>query len=340
MLPAGQTLSGRYRLEEPIGTGGMGAVWRATDLTLGRVVAVKTLRPDLTDDAGFDARFRAEARTLAVLTHPNVVNIYDYGRCTVAGRDVAYLVMSYVDGQPLSQRLTTVGRLSVTETMSIVAQAAEALHAAHRLGIVHRDVKPANLLVRPDGSVTLVDFGVARSPVATSLNTGKMVLGSAHYMAPEQASARGVSPATDVYALGVVAYHCLAGQPPFAAESALEIALKHVLDQPPPLPADIPLAVRHLVARAMAKDPAERYPSAAALGAAAAGYAHRVPLADAATAPVPVPEPAPGPGDTVPLAPVRRRHRRTLLVGALAGVLLAFGGLAFALRPAPPAGAN
>ncbi len=143
-----------------------------------------------------------------------------------------------------------------------------------------------------------------------------------------------------MYALGVVAYHCLAGQPPFAAESALEIALKHVLDQPPPLPADIPLAVRHLVARAMAKDPAERYPSAAALGAAAAGYAHRVPLADAETAPVPVPEPAPGPGNTVPLAPVRRRHRRTLLVGALAGVLLAFGGLAFALRPAPPAGAN
>jgi serine/threonine-protein kinase len=248
----------------------MGEVWRATDVSLGRTVAVKVLRPALLTDPGFDARFRAEARMMAALAHPNVVNVYDYGRSELnSGGSVAFLVMAYVDGEPLSRRIADAGRLSVAETMSVVAQAADALHAAHMHGIVHRDVKPANLLVQPNGAVKLVDFGVARSPAVTQVTTANAILGTAMYMAPEQASGRPVSPATDIYALGTVAYHCLAGEPPFNGDGPLEIALRHVSDEPPPLPADIPPAAQVLVARALAKDPADRYPTAAAFAAAA-----------------------------------------------------------------------
>ncbi|HEV7898513.1 MAG TPA: serine/threonine-protein kinase [Planosporangium sp.] len=270
VLSTGDVLSDRYRLDEPVADGGMGQVWRATDVSLGRTVAVKVLRPALLTDPGFDARFRAEARTMAALTHPNVVNVYDYGRSALAtGGDVAFLVMAYVDGEPLSRRIADAGRLPTTEAMSVVAQAAEALHAAHLRGIVHRDVKPANLLIQPSGMVTLVDFGVARSAAVTQITTANAILGTAMYMAPEQASGRQVSPATDIYALGAVAYHCLAGHPPFDGDGPLQIALRHVSEEPPPLPGDIPLAARTLVERAMAKDPADRHATAAELAAAA-----------------------------------------------------------------------
>jgi serine/threonine-protein kinase len=261
----------------------MGEVWRATDVSLGRTVAVKVLRPALVADPGFDARFRAEARMMASLTHPNVVNVYDYGRSSLGtGGDVAFLVMAYVDGEPLSHRIAAAGRLSVAETMSVIAQAADALHAAHRHGIVHRDVKPANLLVQPDGTVKLVDFGVARSPAVTQVTVANAILGTAMYMAPEQASGHPVSPVTDIYALGAVAYHCLAGRPPFDGDTPLEIALRHVSEEPPPLPADVPPRAQMLIARAMAKDPADRYPTAAAMAAAA----RSINLDPAATRPV------------------------------------------------------
>jgi serine/threonine-protein kinase len=275
VLTAGDVLADRYRLDEPIATGGMGEVWRATDVTLGRAVAVKVLRASLLPDAAFDARFRAEARTLAALSHPNVVNIYDYGHSPVPDGDAVFLVMAHVDGQPLSARIAATGGLPVGETLAVLAQAADALHAAHGNGIVHRDVKPANLLVRPDGTVVLVDFGVARSPALTSASTGNQVLGTALYMAPEQASGRPVSPATDIYALGAVGYHCLVGHPPFVGESPIEVALRHVSEQPPPLPPRVPRAVRTLVMRALAKDPADRFPDAAAFAAAARAAAVR-----------------------------------------------------------------
>jgi len=269
MLSPGDVLSDRYRLHEPIASGGMGEVWQATDVSLGRAVAVKILRPTLTDPS-FDVRFRAEARMMAGLTHHNIVNVYDYGHSALAdGTSVSYLVMAYVDGQSLLQRIRDAGRLSVAETMSIVAQAADALHAAHLGGIVHRDVKPANLLVQPNGTVILVDFGVARSPSVTGVTTADGLLGTATYMAPEQASGRPISPATDIYALGIVAYHCLAGHPPYSGGGALEVALRQVYDEPPPLPDDLPPAVRALTMRALAKDPADRYPTAAEFAAAA-----------------------------------------------------------------------
>ena len=165
MLDAGHLLDNRYRLDERIATGGMGDVWRGTDVVLGRVVAVKVLRAAMMTDPEFAARFYGEARMMAAFRHPGVVEVYDYAGADDSLDDdqCAYLVMAYVEGEPLSARLKEAGRLGVAETMSIVAQAADALHAAHRNGTVHRDVKPGNLIVKPTGAVILVDFGVARS---------------------------------------------------------------------------------------------------------------------------------------------------------------------------------
>jgi serine/threonine-protein kinase len=200
---------------------------------------------------------------MATINHPGVVDVYDYGSDPVAG---AYLVMEYVEGDALSFTLGRVGRLTPGRTMALVAQAADALQAAHDKGIVHRDVKPGNLLVRPDGTLVLTDFGIARSAMVGQLTAAGSVLGTASYISPEQAAGAVATPLSDVYALGVVAYQCLAGRRPFEGDNPLEIAMKHVRSQPPPLPGDTPPAVRSIVERAMAKDPAARYPSAAALG--------------------------------------------------------------------------
>jgi eukaryotic-like serine/threonine-protein kinase len=276
VLRPGELLSDRYRLDAFLASGGMGEVWRATDVVLGRCVAVKVLLPAMLTDPGFAARFRAEARILAAFRHPNVVDVYDFDESTFDGRPAAYLVMAYVDGEPLSHRIATAGRLPVTDTLSVVAQAADALHAAHAGGVVHRDVKPGNLLVQEDGTVVLVDFGVARSAAITSITAADAVPGTVLYMAPEQVSGKSVSAATDIYALGAVAYQCLAGVPPFNGEAPMEIALRHLNDEVPPLPADLPEPVRTLVMRALAKDPADRHASAAALAAAARAAAAAV----------------------------------------------------------------
>ncbi|HET8683538.1 MAG TPA: protein kinase [Micromonosporaceae bacterium] len=268
MLGPGDLLGERYRLDERLADGGMGDVWRATDQVLGRVVAVKLLRPALLAEPGFAARFRAEAQMMAALRHPGVVEVYDYGDSTDQPDGVAYLVMAYVDGQPLASRIAEAGRLGAGETLSVVTQAARALHAAHAAGIVHRDVKPANLLVEADGRVVLVDFGVARSSGATSHTGHNEVVGTALYMAPEQVTKQELSPATDVYALGAVAYHCLAGRPPFTGDNPVQVALRHLDAEPPPLPPDVPEPVQALVRQAMAKDPADRFPDAAAFAAA------------------------------------------------------------------------
>ncbi len=262
MLSPGTTLGGRYRLDERIAGGGMGDVWRGTDEVLGRTVAVKVLLPALMEEPGFAERFRGEARTMATINHPGVVDVYDYG----SEEGTAFLVMEYVEGDALSRTLGRVGRLTPARTMALIAQAADALHAAHEKGIVHRDVKPGNLLVRPNGTLVLTDFGIARSAMVGQLTAAGSVLGTASYISPEQAAGATASPLSDVYALGVVAYQCLSGHRPFEGDNPLEIAMRHVRDTPPPLPGDIPPPVRQFVDRAMAKDPAARYPSAAAMG--------------------------------------------------------------------------
>jgi eukaryotic-like serine/threonine-protein kinase len=246
-------------LEERIASGGMGDVWRCVDDVLGRVVAVKILLPSLLEEPGFTERFRGEARTMATINHPGVVDIYDYGSDPAAG---AYLVMEYVEGDALSRTLSRVGRLTPARTMALVA-----LHAAHQTGVVHRDVKPGNLLVRPNGTLVLTDFGIARSVGAAQLTAAGSVLGTASYISPEQAMGEQATPLSDVYALGVVAYQCLAGRRPFEGDNPLEIAMRHVRETPPPLPPDIPPPVRAIVERAMAKQPAARWPNASAFGA-------------------------------------------------------------------------
>ncbi len=266
MVIAGSVLAGRYELERRIANGGMGEVWRAFDQVLGRPVAVKRLLHTLPDEPGFVDRFRAEARTMATISHPGVVEVYDFGDDPAAG---VYLVMKYIDGESLAHTLARAGRLSAETTMLLVTQAAEALHAAHDRGVTHRDVKPGNLLLRPDGSALLTDFGIARSAQTTGQSTTGSLVGTAGYFAPERVTGWPATARSDIYSLGVVAYQCLAGHLPFEGESLVEIALRHVHDEPPPLPPHVPPGVRSVVERAMAKDPAQRWPSGAALAAAA-----------------------------------------------------------------------
>ncbi|GAA3424972.1 hypothetical protein GCM10018953_21550 [Streptosporangium nondiastaticum] len=270
MVAQGTTLAGRYRLDTRIGAGGMGEVWRGEDTVLARTVAVKVLLPGRTDDPGFLVRFQGEARAMATINHPGVVDVYDYGVHEVPGAGAtAYLVMKFVDGEPLDRLLSRLGSIAPGPAMELISQAASALQAVHDQGIVHRDIKPGNLLVRPDGMLVLTDFGIARSDAASRLTDAGMVLGTAAYCAPEQAEGAPVTPAVDIYALGVVAYECLAGQRPFDGDTPVTIALKHIREAPPPLPPHIPPAVRALVEQALSKDPARRFPSAAAMSAAA-----------------------------------------------------------------------
>ncbi|MCW6003248.1 serine/threonine protein kinase [Micromonospora sp. CPCC 205371] len=310
MLSPGVMLGGRYRLDERIASGGMGDVWRGTDEVLGRTVAVKILLPALLEEPGFAERFRGEARTMATINHPGVVDVYDYG----SDQQIAFLVMEYVEGDALSRTLSRVGRLTPARTMALLAQAADALQAAHEKGIVHRDVKPGNLLVRPNGTLVLTDFGIARSAMVGQLTAAGSVLGTASYISPEQAAGATATPASDVYALGVVAYQCLSGHRPFEGDNPLETAGRPDRDPPPPLPADTPPAVRAIADRSMAKDPAARWPSAATLAAVARQAAATLgappparPAAAAAHPASPAPMSAPVPAPAPPTAPQNAR---------------------------------
>ncbi|MGC4746300.1 serine/threonine-protein kinase [Micromonospora sp. DT201] len=346
MLSSEVVLSGRYRLDERVATGGMGDVWRASDLILGRQVAVKVLLPALVSDPDFIARFRAEARIMAALRHPGIVQVFDCGADDLPdGGRADYLVMEFVDGEPLSKRIEAAGRLDVAETMSIVAQAAAALNAAHRGGIVHRDVKPSNLLVHEDGTVVLVDFGVARSTDITSITSTNAVPGTALYMAPEQAAGRPVSGATDIYALGAVTYCCLTGSPPFTGDNPLQVAVRHLDDEPPELPHEIPEAVRALVSRALAKDPLDRFTSGAAMAEAARTAVTGGEPPTAMAVAVSLRDAGPATGTDVPTgaavaseARAGRRRRRGPLVGAGVAVLVALVGLGAALGAGRDAG--
>jgi serine/threonine-protein kinase len=255
-------LDGRYQLDYRIASGGMGEVWAGTDLRLNRAVAVKMLSAQHSGDEQFRARFRAEARYAASLSHPGITSVYTYGENSPLGGP--YLIMELVNGEPLSAILERVGRLSAYNTMDVVAQAARALDTAHAAGIVHRDIKPGNLLIMGDGTTKITDFGIAKArewgdPQLTA--TG-IVMGTAMYVSPEQATGAVVTGSSDIYSLGVVAYECLAGEPPFVAEQPLAIAIMHKHDPVPPLPADVPRQVADLVMSMLAKTSEERPESA------------------------------------------------------------------------------
>ncbi|ADB76260.1 serine/threonine-protein kinase [Geodermatophilus obscurus] len=311
MAAAGDVLQDRYELRSLIATGGMGEVWRAQDRVLGREVAAKVLKSEFTGDPVFLTRFRTEARLSAGLTHPNVAVLHDYGEVEPAspgGDRLVYLVMELVDGEPLSAVLRREGRLTPERTLELLGQVAAGLGAAHAAGIVHRDVKPANLLVRSDGTVKITDFGIAWSAANATVTRTGHVVGTAQYLAPELVQGQKATPAVDVYAWGTVAYECLAGRRPFDGPDPVEVAMRRVSETPAPLPADVPAPVRELVERTLATDPATRIPDGAALVAAVAdAAAGRAPEpADERTATrvlpvVPAPQPATA---TLPVSPV------------------------------------
>src|SRR5215475_11100043 len=254
-------LDDRYQLIERIATGGMGEVWRGSDQILGRPVAIKMLAAAHAGDEQFRARFRAEARYASALAHPGITRVFDYGEHSPLGGP--YLVMELVDGQPLSEILERYGRLEPFVVMDIVAQAARALDAAHKAGIVHRDIKPGNLLIMADGTTKITDFGIAKANVPdVNLTATGIVMGTALYVSPEQATGAPLSGSSDVYSLGVVAYECLAGDPPFIADQPLAIAIMHKHDPVPPLPPDVPRPIADLVYAMLAKEPRDRPESA------------------------------------------------------------------------------
>ncbi|GGM70343.1 hypothetical protein GCM10010106_15670 [Thermopolyspora flexuosa] len=247
-------LGNRYRLTGRIAAGGMGEVWRAVDELLGREVAVKLLRQHVAADPSFRERFRHEARITAGLTDPGIAQVFDYGE----QEDGAYLVMELVVGEPLSAILARHGTLTADITLDLVSQTARGLHAAHRSGVIHRDIKPGNLLITETGQVKITDFGIARALQAAPMTRTGTVLGTAQYVSPEQASGSPLTPATDIYSLGVVAYECLAGRPPFVADTQVAIALMHLNEPPPPLPPHVPGPVRDLVMAMLSKAPEKR----------------------------------------------------------------------------------
>jgi len=250
----GQRLDERYLLTERIAVGGMGEVWKAVDEVLDREVAVKILRNDLASGDLFRQRFRTEARTAAMLSHPGIAAVYDYGEFA----DTAYLVMELVAGEPLSEIIAQRGALEVERTLDLLAQIARALHAAHVRGVVHRDVKPANVIVSPAGKATMTDFGIARMRHHESLTATGQVMGTAHYLAPEVARGETATPLSDLYALGVVGYECLSGWRPFDGANQIAVATAHLREQPPPLPESVPPDVRAAVFRALEKNPSLR----------------------------------------------------------------------------------
>lgn len=256
----GVTLSGRYRLQRLIATGGMGQVWEAVDSRLGRRVAVKVLKQEFSSDPEFLERFRTEARTVAMLNHSGIAAVHDYGETDMDGEGrTAYLVMELVNGEPLNSVIKRTGRLSLRHALDMLEQTGRALQVAHAAGLVHRDVKPGNILITPTGQVKLTDFGIAKAVDAAPVTQTGMVMGTAQYIAPEQALGEDATAASDVYSLGVVGYEALSGKRPFTGDGALTVAMKHIKETPAPLPADLPPNVRELIEITLVKTPGMRY---------------------------------------------------------------------------------
>ncbi|WP_344382920.1 serine/threonine-protein kinase, partial [Georgenia ruanii] len=257
---SGLVLGGRYELTERIAVGGMGEVWQARDRRLGATVAAKVLRAELVGNDLFLNRLRTEARNSAGLRHPNLAALLDHGEQEGSG----YLVMELVPGETLADRLEREATIAPAELLPILIQACHGLHAVHTSGVVHRDVKPANLIITPQGQVKLTDFGISLGANQAPMTAAGMVMGTAQYLPPEQAMGKAATAAGDVYALGVVAYECLVGHRPYTGATQVDIAFAHVNTPLPALPASVPAPVRAVVERMLAKDPAARPASARA----------------------------------------------------------------------------
>ncbi|HEY8292268.1 MAG TPA: protein kinase [Thermomicrobiales bacterium] len=337
-----QRIGERYELRQSIGIGGMARVYLAHDHMLNRDVAVKILSPALAADPLFVERFRREAQAAAALNHPNIVTIYDTGTTD----DTYYIVMEYVPGPNLKETIRARGPLPEGESLPIGAQVAAALGAAHANHLIHRDIKPHNVLLSPEGSAKVTDFGIARAAGASQLTATQTVMGTAHYLSPEQALHQPLDGRSDLYSLGVVLYEALTGRVPFEGDSLVAVAMRQVHDPPPPMREinpGISARAEAVVMRALAKDPASRYQSAAAMGAALteASRALHPPAGGPTRTLPPVVETAALPPAHPPVIPPtlpvadRRRPRRWLILPSVAALcaLLAVAGL-FALRSA------
>jgi len=344
-MPSRPLLAGRYRLECQIAAGGVGEVWRAEDTVLTRTVAVKLLRAELASQAETLARFRAEARHAGALSHPAIARVYDYG--DPVPPHPAFLVMELVDGPSLAAVLTA-GPLGAAQTMDVVAQVASGLQTAHAAALVHRDIKPGNLLLAADGQVKITDFGIAHVAGSVPVTSTGIVMGTPAYIAPERVSGASATPASDLYSLGVVAYECLAGTAPFTGKP-LEVAVAH-RDLPlPPFPHAVPAEVARLVGELTAKDPAARPASAEEVAAradrlredlteGAAAWLYSVP---GSGADIPAPGPATAPARTLgpPARRARpRRARRIAVAASAAAAVVALAVLALAVAPGPARG--
>jgi serine/threonine-protein kinase len=307
---AGTSLAeGRYQLEHPLGQGGMATVYLARDAELDRPVAIKLLAPGLVGDPAFRRRFLREERLAARLSHPNVVALYDAGE-TDDGRP--FIVMEHVDGVTLAELLQERSRLPAGEAVGLAQQACRGLAHAHAAGLVHRDIKPQNLLLREDGTLKIADFGIARATEGTALTESGTVLGTAAYLSPEQAAGEEVTGAADIYSLGAVLYELLAGRPPYTFESLTELAAKQAEGTIQPIGELAPGVPRHVedaVMRSLARNPAYRPPSADAFA--------RELGSEPATAPLPAQKP--------------RRGRRRLWLALAAVVAAAAAALAVGL---------
>lgn len=294
-------LNNRYRLLTQAASGGMAVVYKAHDLTLNRIVAVKILRENFAEDPGFRARFQSEAQAAANLAHPNIVTVYDFGE----DGNRSYIVMEYVEGRDLKSVIRSEAPLPISRAIDLMAQACAALGYAHRAGLVHCDVKPQNMLVTPDGRLKVTDFGIARAISASVAQNVETVWGTPHYFSPEQAAGEPPTPASDVYSLGVVMYEMLTNRLPFDADDHTDLALQHLRDEPPPLtslnPA-VPIQVEQLINRTMAKEPAARFHTADQFGRALMSYRR---LADQMTGIQPVTSVA-APGGTTTVASAAR----------------------------------
>ncbi|WP_139489814.1 Stk1 family PASTA domain-containing Ser/Thr kinase [Brevibacillus dissolubilis] len=257
----GQRLGGRYQLEEKIGGGGMAIVYKAKDLVLNRPVAVKLLRPQFGTDDDFVNRFRREAQAVASLSHPNIVSVYDVGQ----EQDTYYMVMEYIEGSTLKDVINRNGALPVSEAVRIAVQVCDALDHAHQNHIIHRDIKPHNIMIGKNGWVKVTDFGIARAVTSATITHTGSVLGSVHYFSPEQARGGLTGEKSDIYSLGIVLYEMVTGQLPFSGDSPISIALKHLqepLPEPREINPNIPQSVENVILRALVKDPLLRYESA------------------------------------------------------------------------------
>lgn len=254
-------LADRYKLVEQIGIGGMAIVYRAIDMRTGHNVAIKVLRPEFNQDAEFVGRFQREAEAASKMTHHNIVNLLDVG---MDGNN-RYLVMEYVQGKTLKQLIQEKGRLNPIVAAQITIRILSALQHAHENGIIHRDIKPQNILVHSDGHIKVSDFGIARMANSSTLSKGDNVMGSVHYFSPEQASGHTADVTSDIYSVGVVLYEMLTGRVPFDGDSPVAIAMQHLHNEPTPiatLAPDVPPGIIHVCMMAMEKNPRHRYQSA------------------------------------------------------------------------------